>query len=118
MNDVSWNRASAATPFLGDLARRGVILDNVYTLPVCTPSRAALMTGTYPFKLGLQVGTSSFPSCTEKYYTMDHILQRGFGKHIPDGIPVSVPLLPRYLQEVGYRTLGLGKWHLGLCSDL
>ena len=55
MNDVSWNRPGAATPNLKKLAEEGVILDNAYTLPVCTPSRTALMTGTYPFKLGMQV---------------------------------------------------------------
>ena len=57
ISDVSWNNPSAPTPHLDSLAASpsGIILDNAYTLPVCTPSRAALMSGTYPFKLGLQV---------------------------------------------------------------
>ena len=66
----------------------GVILDNAYSLPICTPSRAALLTGIYPFKFGLQ---------------------RAFGKQTPDGIPVNTTLLPQYLKNVGYKTHGLGK---------
>ena len=55
VHDVSWNNIQAPTPNLGSLAKQGVILDNIYSLPVCTPSRAALLTATYPFRYGLQV---------------------------------------------------------------
>ena len=55
VNDVSWNNPSAKTPNLGSLADTGIILDSAYTLPVCSPSRAALMTGIYPYKFGFQV---------------------------------------------------------------
>ena len=67
INEVSWTlprpRQPAPTPHLSSLAGAGVALDSLYTLPVCSPSRAALLTGTYPFKLGLQ---------------------RGFGKQTPE----------------------------------
>ena len=89
INDVSWNNDySKSTPNLQKLADNGVILDNAYSLPVCTPSRAALMTGRYPFKLGLQ---------------------RGFGKQTPEGIPLNNQLLPQYFKNQGYRTHALGK---------
>ena len=52
---MSWNNPLARTPNLEKLARDGFILDNAYTLPVCSPSRAAILTGVYPFKMGLQV---------------------------------------------------------------
>jgi len=63
-NDVSWNNPSAKTPALGRLAKSGVTLSNAYTLPVCSPSRAAIMTGVYPFRMGLQVMSLVFhPFC-------------------------------------------------------
>lgn len=98
INDVSWNNPSSSTPHLSSLATSSsaTILDNAYTLPVCTPSRAALMSGTYPFKLGLQ---------------------RGFGKHSPEGLPLNTTLLPQHLKREGYSTHGFGKWHLGFCSE-
>ena len=92
VNDVSWNNKHADTPTMDFLAKEGVILDNAYTLPVCTPSRAALMTGTYPFKLGLQ---------------------RGFGRQAPEGVPVNTKMMPEYLKAHGYSTHGLGKAGFG-----
>ena len=89
VNDAAWNNKNIRnTPNLRRLAKEGVILDNAYTLPVCTPSRAALMTGIYPFKMGLQ---------------------RGFGKQTPEGIPLNKTILPQYLKGYGYSTHGLGK---------
>ena len=55
MNDVSWNNRGVRTPNLGRLADEGVVLDNLYSQPTCTPSRAALLSATYPFRYGLQV---------------------------------------------------------------
>ena len=96
INDVSWNNPRGSTPYLARLAKEGIILDNAYSLPVCTPSRSALLTGVYPFRIGLQ---------------------RGFGKHTPEGIPLNTTLLPQYMKDRGYSTHGLGKWHLGFCSE-
>ena len=52
MNDVNFTNNDL---YISQLGRSGVVLDNAYTLPVCSPSRAAFLTGIYPFKMGLQV---------------------------------------------------------------
>jgi arylsulfatase A-like enzyme len=60
---------------------------------MCTPTRAALMTGRYPFRYGLQ--TAVIPS-SHTY-----------------GLPTDEWLLPQALKEAGYKTAIIGKWHLG-----
>jgi len=60
---------------------------------MCTPTRAALMTGRYPFRYGLQTLVIPTPS---KY-----------------GLPTDERLLPQALKDAGYKTVMVGKWHLG-----
>ncbi|KAE9524382.1 hypothetical protein AGLY_015219 [Aphis glycines] len=98
-DDLGWNDLSfhgsdeIPTPNIDALAFNGVVLNNLYTQPVCTPSRVALMTGKYPIKLGMQ-GPPTYGA-------------------EPNGLPLSEKLLPEYLRELGYTTRAIGKWHLG-----
>merc|ERR1719474_131489 len=84
------------TPALEKLARSGVILEQSYTQQVCTPSRAALLTGKYPFHIGRQ--------------------KRALKPLQPTGLSVKLTTLPQQLQRLGYTTHMVGKWHLGYCS--
>ena len=50
--DVGFHESKIHTPNIDSLAKNGVILDNFYVQPVCTPARGALMTGRYPIHTG------------------------------------------------------------------
>ena len=54
--DVGYHGSRARTPNIDELAADGVILDNYYVQAVCTPTRAALMTGRYPIHTGTGTG--------------------------------------------------------------
>jgi arylsulfatase B len=91
--DVGYHGSDINTPNIDELAKGGVRLEQFYAQPMCTPSRAALMTGRYPFRYGLQ--TAVIPSAS-KY-----------------GLPTDEWILPQLLKEAGYYTAIIGKWHLG-----
>ena len=55
-NEVSWNNPGFLTPNLERLALDGVLLNQSYVSPKCSPSRAALLSGLYPWRLGMQRG--------------------------------------------------------------
>ena len=92
--DVGFNGATdIKTPNLAKLAAEGVTLSQFYVQPMCTPTRAALMTGRYPFRYGLQ--TAVIPSVSAY------------------GLDTTEWLLPQALKEASYNTAIIGKWHLG-----
>ncbi|XP_077995096.1 arylsulfatase B-like [Glandiceps talaboti] len=95
-NDIGYNNPDIMTPTLDKLASEGVILNQSYVQPLCTPTRAAFMTGYFPFRVGLQ------------HKTLD--------RAEPAGLPLNFTLLPQRLKEHGYTTYMIGKWHLGYCK--
>lgn len=98
-DDLGWKdvgfhgAADIKTPHLDKLAAEGARLERFYVQPMCTPTRAALMTGRYPFRYGLQ--TMVIPSK---------------GTY---GLATDEYTLPQTLKDAGYRTAAIGKWHLG-----
>ena len=89
-----YGSTTIATPNIDGLARRGIRFTDFYCgAPVCTPSRACLMTGRYAFRSGLSKGL--FPND---------------GRGLPD----SEVTMARELKRVGYSTACIGKWHLGV----
>jgi arylsulfatase B len=76
------------------LAYNGIILDRFYTQSACTPSRAALLTGQYPIRLGVQV------------------IPMRPGEDL--ALPVDVSIMPEHFKQLGYKTHLVGKWHQGM----
>ncbi len=87
--------ADFRTPHLDRLAAGGARLTDFYSnSPVCSPSRASLLTGRYPARAGVRA-----------------ILA---GHRTASGLPPRVPTLAKALRPLGYRTYLVGKWHLGV----
>ena len=88
-NDVSWHNPDIQTPHMERLARAGVILEQSYVQPICTPTRSALMTGRYPIHTGRQHGV--------------------LWPQEPRGLFTNLTLMPEYLKRLGYQTHMVGK---------
>ena len=91
--EISHNDTFASTPNIDTLIANGAYFTQAYSQPMCTPSRAAIMTGVYPWKQSW--GRSVV------YPWRDNYME--FGR----------PLLPERLRGEGYTTAIIGKWHLG-----
>ena len=86
-----------SSPHLDSLRREGVSLESFYSQPRCSPSRASLLTGLYPYRLGIQRGNIS--------------------PFRPAGLATSATLLPQRLAGLGYTSHLVGLWHLGYCAE-
>ncbi|MFN0040093.1 MAG: arylsulfatase B [Burkholderiales bacterium] len=91
--DVGYHGSAIRTPTIDRLAKEGARLEHFYVQPFSTQTRAAALTGRYPMRFGLQT------------------LQIQWFSDI--SLAAEELLLPKVLQDSGYRTALIGKWHLG-----
>ena len=94
--DIGPYGSEIATPNLDHLAADGVRFTNYHTTPLCSPSRAALLTGLNPHRAGF-----AFPANSDPGYP-------AFTFELPE----DAPTLAESLQASGYATFAVGKWHL------
>ena len=95
-NEVPFNNASRGMemPELAALAAAGVVLDQYYTVPLCSPTRSSLMTGRYNHRLGLQSNVIYWDT--------------------PWSVDRSLQFLPAFFKAAGYASTAMfGKSHLG-----
>lgn len=94
-NDVGYMSSDlkSITPIIDSLAESGIILQKYYSMHMCTPARAALLTAKYPSNIGMQFETIKPDS--------------------PWGLPLSETTMPEFFKERGYETHAIGKWNQG-----
>lgn len=106
-DDIGWGDLSAyghpelRTPNLDRLASQGALFTQFYVnSPVCSPSRAAFLTGTYPARLGIHAHIQSSPADNS-------------ARGVAQWLDPRIPNIASTLKSAGYRTAHIGKWHLG-----
>jgi len=105
-DDLGWGDLSCygnrkfRTPNLDRLAREGIIFTQYYQAgSVCSPTRAALMTGHYPAELAIH-GHLATP-------------EQNAARDMPNFLDPKIPTVAQLLKKAGYTTIHVGKWHLG-----
>jgi choline-sulfatase len=89
------------TPNIDRLAREGMKFNRAFTKPVCSPSRAMMLTGRYAHRLGIP---DYIP------YGDTRVSGPGF---VDTGLRAGTPTIASLLKEIGYTNALIGKWHLG-----
>jgi len=96
--DVGYHGSDIQTPNIDKLAKEGIKLESFYVAPMCSPTRAGLLTGRYPVRFGM----------------MRAVIPPGRNY----GIDPNEDMLPEMLQRAGYKhRAAIGKWHLGHMED-
>lgn len=100
-----YGRKDHHTPNLDRLATQGTRFTSAYCAqPICSPSRAAILTGKSPVRLHITTFLPGRPDCTS---------QKLLQAEVEMQVPLSVKMLPQYFKSAGYACGAFGKWHVG-----
>ncbi len=111
IDDLGWRDVGFSgskffeTPNIDKLAAQGMRFTNAYAAcPVCSPSRAAILTGKYPARLGI---TNFLPGHHQLPYS------KLVAPESKQFLPLEETTIAEELKTLGYSTAAIGKWHLG-----
>src|SRR6516162_3047250 len=106
INDLHcYGRQDHDTPNLDRLATQGMRFTCAYCAqPICSPSRAAILTGKTPARLHLTTYLPGRPDC---------VSQKVLQAEIEMQVPLTENMLPQYFRAAGYACGAVGKWHVG-----
>ena len=122
VDDMGWMDSGAygakyyETPNIDRLAKRSMRFTNAYAQPLCSPTRASLLSGQYPSRHGITGASGHVAPQPEGYVFLKDTA--------PPDVPMLLPESKHYLEPAhitlaetlkgaGYRTAHIGKWHLG-----
>lgn len=113
IDDMGWKDLSACgstfyeSPNIDALMQSGMSFDNAYaSCPVCSPSRASILTGKYPATVGV---TDWIDTSGECHPVKGYLIDAPYIKHLPK----EEYNIARCFKDYGYNTFHVGKWHLG-----
>ena len=119
------------TPYIDSIGTGGVTFETAYcTTAVCSPSRAALLTGRYQQRFGAELQMNSrYAANRLEYFVFRNLLDIGFWRVAPlavprradqakQGLPPSEVSIGEVMKASGYATAAIGKWHLGTAEGM
>lgn len=120
------------TPHIDELAKQGAIFTNGYaSAPICSPSRAGMLTGRYQQRFGYQMQPQQrYPKSKFEWWAFKNLMNTNDIEPAPfqtypskseipkQGLPPTEITISEMLQQAGYATAWIGKWHLGYADPL
>ena len=119
IDDMGWMDSSTygskyyQTPNMTRLAEEGMLFTDGYaSSPLCSPTRASIMSGQYPARLRLTAAITPKDVPDPKAHTTDNPKRFACKVEARDHMPLEIPTLAELLKADGYATAHIGKWHL------
>jgi len=123
VDDMGWTDSTPYgskyydTPNIQRLAEQSMRFTDAYALPLCSPTRASIMTGQYSSRHGITSATGHLPPQPADFVFLPETAPANQPLRMPvsrNFLDQSHYTLPKALRDAGYRTGHFGKWHLGL----